>query len=114
MPDMDIQQQIQQLGSQIVDSFKAKLGSLKLSAEESALIQRVSERLASIAVCLPGASDESKQTLAMQRDAALATLQNMAVAKAIEAEKLMREAVYESVAKALKMGLGLALTVIAA
>jgi hypothetical protein len=114
MAELDIKEQIEQLGSEIVDGFKAKLGDLKLTAEESALVQRVSQRLASVAVYWPGASDEAKQTLAMQRDAALATLANLSVAKAIEAERLMREAVYESVAKALKMGLGLALTVIAA
>jgi len=110
----EISEQIQQLSSEIVDSFKARLGELKLTAEELVLIQRVAQRLASVAIHLPGADDATKIGLSMQRDAALATLQNLTVAKAIEAERLMREAVYESVAKALKIGLGLALTVVAA
>ncbi|MGE5609177.1 MAG: hypothetical protein ACM359_07975 [Bacillota bacterium] len=110
----DIRQQIQQLGNEIVDGFKAKIGELKLTTDELALIQRVAQRLAYVAMYLPGADEVTKGVLAMQRDAALATLQNMTVAKAVEAERMMREAIGEAVAKALQMGLGLALKVIAA
>ena len=110
----DIQKQIKDLGVQITADFLKKAGTLKLSPDEAALVARAAQRLAYVAIYLPGADQATHITLAIQRDAALATLANLSVTKAIQAEQIMRQSVFDAVARSLKIGMGLALSVLAA
>lgn len=110
----DIQNQIKELGAEIAAEFLKRVTEVKLAPDEIALMERAAQRLAYVAIHLPGANDTDKGLLTLQRDAALATLGNLSVTKAIQAEQIMRQAAFDAVAKALKMGLGLAVTVLAA
>ena len=114
MASYDINAHVAQLGQEILTAFKSRIGDVKLSADEMDLIQRASERLAFVSVYSLGASDTNKGLLTMQRDAALATLENIGIAKAIQAAAIMREVANEIASKAIKLGLGLLAAAIAA
>jgi hypothetical protein len=99
---------IKAVAREIAQEFEMGLGNLKLSAAEGALVDRASERIAKCGILAIGATPAALRTLAIERDLSLATLANVGVAKAIDAENLMREVALRVILRFVKAGLAIA------
>lgn len=105
--------QLKTLAQSIASDFLTSLkGAATLSPDEQQIVARCSETLAEAAAYAPGADADTQETLRIKAALAYATLGNLGVAHAIDAEAAMRAAVYNAIIKGLGVVLGAAVAAI--
>jgi hypothetical protein len=104
---------ISTLARQIEDNFVSGLKGLSLAPEEATLVTSVVNRLALHSTMYPTADSTIQPVLKAQIDEDLSTLEQVAVAKQIDAQVLLQRSVYDAVQQFIAFGIKSALAAVA-
>jgi hypothetical protein len=98
---------------EIASRFKQRLGLLKPSPAELAIVEESSQTLARAAVYGAfDADEEQKKLWKVRRDLALSALENLGVAEGIRAARILQETVAEVLLEAIHVAIALAPAVV--